>query len=89
MGANVSKSGDLALISPSSARDLEAEVMRLREQCRKIITELERRFDRVARLPRKVSDARRRLVGLVRAYPLWSLAAVALVVAGLVATRRR
>lgn len=78
-----------ALAVTTGAGELEAEVVRLREQCRQLLGELEHRIERVVRLPRKVLAVERRVVAAVRAHPLLALAAVALVVVGLMASRRR
>jgi hypothetical protein len=63
---------------------METEVARLREECRALLVELERRADRLMRAPRALVSASRSL----RAHPVAVIAGLALA-AGLVVALRR
>ena len=41
---------------PESPSELEAEVIRLREDCRRVLEELERRYDRLRAIPSEIKE---------------------------------
>jgi len=76
-----------------SLSSLEADVIRLREGCRRVLEELERRYDRVVHLPRRIKQATWRapsaVLRAVRRHPFVALASVAAVVGAVVLLQRR
>jgi hypothetical protein len=76
----MSDSPSEALVAALDPVSLEAEVVRLREECRGLLVELERRWRRAIAIPRRVGEAPRRLVRVARRHPAIAFASLAILV---------
>ncbi len=83
----------LVKVDQPSLPSLEADVIRLRESCRRVIDELERRYRRVVTLPARTKAAVKRapakVLHAISAHPIVAIASVAVIVTAVVLLQRR